>query len=359
MNRFGALMMAAILVFTVAGCTTESTTDDPQPANQKLTSEQVTFGEQLSQIRGHHLAAMALYGSGDEKGAATHTGHPVEELLASVESDVRDEDEKTAATLGPALRAASLVVAREGSVEDLQTAVDKAADVLDRAEDAVAGDLQSTTRYRASVVAALLATVNGEYGEAVQDGKVSLLAEWQDGYAFFQIAKGIYGDIEDDVRAADAEEADEIEEAIETLDGILSDIAPPASPRAGDEVERATTLIGAELKGTVDALVIETVEPEETFDNIDALLTQILEAYEAGNTEEASELAAEAYLENYELVEADVIHLAPEVNEELEPLLGAELRKKIGEGVPVSEIESMIDRARTLLKQAREAVLEG
>ena len=62
--------------------------------------------------------------------------------------------------------------------------------------------------------------------------------------------------------------------------------------------------------------------------------------------EAAAELAAVAYLENYEIIEGAVIAAAPEINEELEPLLGADLRAAISEGAEVSEIEAMADRAR-------------
>ena len=70
-------------------------------------------------------------------------------------------------------------------------------------------------------------------------------------------------------------------------------------------------------------------------------------------------LSAEAYLENYEIIEAQVIELAPEVNEELEPLLGADLRAEIQAGAPQEEIESMIERARELLDEALAAIEEA
>ena len=348
--------VAALTLVALAGCATE--TPQTEKAAQELTSEQVTFGEQLAQIRGHHLAAVELYEDDDTEGAATHTGHPVSELLDSVSSDIRERDEELASKLGPALRAASRVVADREPVAELRSAVAAAAEVVEQAEAAVVGDLRTTPRYRGSVVAALLQTVVGEYGEAVQDGRVALLAEWQDGYAFKEVAKNIYGQIRNDVREASAEEAAEIDDAFEALDAALPALEPPANPRDAAEVERAATTVGAELEETVDALVVQTRSPEEAFDNIENLLTRILQAYRAGNTEEAAELAAQAYLENYEIVEADVIRLAPDVNEELEPLLGAELRARIREGAPADEIASMVERARTLLRQARTAVVE-
>ncbi len=314
-------VMSAVLV--VAGGSAACANEQPSSPEEELSTEHVTFGEQLGQIRGHHLAALELYRAGDEKGAATHTGHPVEELLAALESDLRERDEDVADDLGPALRAASQVVADEGSPTDLQSAIESAGQVVNRAEAAVAGDFIGTPRYTGSVIAALLHTVNGEYEEAVQDGEVSLLAEYQDGWAFTQIAKAAYQLIEDQVRAADAEDAGKIDDAFETLDDVLPSIKPPDAPTPNEDVEGATSLISSELKEAVEAIVPETTDhPEQAFDNIDDLLTKIEDTFK-DDPDGAAELAAEAYLENYELVEAEVIHLASEVNDELEPLLSA------------------------------------
>ena len=98
------------------------------------------------------------------------------------------------------------------------------------------------------------------------------------------------------------------------------------------------------------------VDVEATAENIDGLLDDVLEAYQDGDAEEASELAAEAYLENYELIEHDVEEADEELNEELELLLGAELRRQIDEGASADEIEAMIEDARDLLEEAVAAV---
>ena len=51
-----------------------------------------------------------------------------------------------------------------------------------------------------------------------------------------------------------------------------------------------------------------------------------------------------------------MIELAPEVNEELEPLLGADLRKQIREDAPVADLEHMVVRAKGLLAGALKAI---
>jgi prolyl-tRNA synthetase len=100
----------------------------------------------------------------------------------------------------------------------------------------------------------------------------------------------------------------------------------------------------------------ETMDAGKAFSNIDALLTEIVAKYKAGATDEAAELAAEAYLENYEHLEDDLKKKSPDVNEELEQLLGTELRAKIKDAVPASELETMAARARVLLARAKKAL---
>jgi hypothetical protein len=357
------LLTCTVLAAALAlgGCASpESGTADPtaKPGSDAPTSEDITFGEQLAQIRGHHLAATELYADGDTKGAATHTGHPVEELLAAVRTEVAEHDDAVADRLEPALQAPSKVVADDGTTEELASAITEATEVVEDAESAVVGDTLTTPAYRASVIAALLTTVGHEYEEAVKDGKLVLEAEYQDAYAFATFAKQQYDDIAEAVRAAGAEEADEIDEDFETLAKALPSVKPPSTFAENEDVERAATHVGAELAETVGAVLLEAVSNEDAIANIEGLLDEILETYEAGDSDEAAELAAQAYLENYELIEAGVIEHAPDVNKELEPILGSTLRQKIQDGVPLAELEALVERARELLADAGEA-LEG
>jgi hypothetical protein len=114
--------------------------------------------------------------------------------------------------------------------------------------------------------------------------------------------------------------------------------------------------VGAELAETVDAVLLETVSATDAIANVNGLLDDILEQVGSGDREAAAESAAKAYLENYELIEADVIEYAPDVNSELEPILGSQLRSRIRDDAPLSEIESLVEKARGLLNDAEEAL---
>ena len=336
--------------------TTSATGDEHGEAAS--TVEAIGFGESLAQIRGHHSVSLELYETGDEEGAAVHASHPVDEILTSVQSELDEHDAEVGDRLSTALEEGLTAVSDGRPFEEVAAAYEQAATLTDDALTAVVGGQADESSYKGSVISALLSTAAHEYEEAVGANGVRLLAEYQDGYAFVIEARRLYEDIATDVEAASTEEAEEIEEAFDSLGEALPSPEPPAKLADKLDVEAAAELIAHELEETVGAEPVEESDPAEVVEHIEELLTEIEKTYAAGDAEAAAELSAEAYLENYEVIEADVIELAPEINDELEPLLGAELREQLQAGAPQEEIESMIARARDLLQEALE-VLEG
>jgi hypothetical protein len=352
-----------LLVVAVVGACGDPDPNEPLTASgdesgEAAGAEAIGFGEALAQIRGHHLVSLELYEAGDAKGAAVHAGHPIAELLDSVRSELEEHDPAVGQDLAGALEAGASAIAQGKPAGEVTAAFEDAAAATDGALNAVVGDQSENASYKGSVIAALLATSAHEYEEAVGENGVRLLAEFQDGYAFVQEAQRLYEEIAPDVEAASTEEADEIEEAFETLEDALPSPKPPAQLADPLDVESAAKLIGHELEETVGAAPVEESDPKAIVAEIEELLDEIVSTYEAGDADAAAELSAEAYLENYEVIEAEVIEKAPEVNEELEPLLGADLRKRISEGAPVSEIEDMVARAKELLAAALDALEE-
>lgn len=353
MRRLAAIGVAATLVASACGA------EEPRAEREAAVSrEQAQFGSTLWRVRGHHLVALPLLEAGDREAALAHATHPLEEVLPSVEGQVRDRDAGAADGLRAALEDVVEGV-RGGSAPGVRSAVDRALAALRAAEEAVVGELAGAPAYVGSVVAGLLATAAHEYEEATPEGRVSNLLEYQDAHGFFLAARELYARIGPGIEEAAASEAEEIEEALGRLEAALPGPEPPPSPAPAADVERLASVVSRELEETVGAVVAAAVEPEEVWEAIDSLLDQVVAEYREGEPEEAAELAARAYLENYELVEGRVIEHAPEVNDRLEPLLSAELRAKIREGVPPEELEALVRQAKDLLAQARRAVEEG
>ncbi|HEY7876152.1 MAG TPA: hypothetical protein VIG64_13640, partial [Actinomycetota bacterium] len=354
------LSVLVALVFAACGPEGDRPTEAAGGAEAaaEISVEDVSFGEALAQIRGHHLVALELYEAGDEEGAAIHAGHPVAEILDSVASELAEHEPSLATDLEAALSEGVDAVAEGAGAPKLAAAFDKASATTIEALNAVVGESAGESSYQGSVVAALLGTAAHEYEEAVdpKGNDIRLLEEYQDGYAFVIEAERMYDAFEDEVASASAEEAEEIDEAFEVLSRAFPSPTPPNELVDVLEVESAAELIGHELEETVGAAPVEESDPAEVVAEIEELLTEIEKAYAAGDPDAAAELSAEAYLENYEVIEAGVIELAPEVNEELEPLLGADLRRQIQASAPQEEIESMIARARELLAEALHAL---
>lgn len=118
----------------------------------------------------------------------------------------------------------------------------------------------------------------------------------------------------------------------------------------------AGTLAACDDEGSDSEAAADEVDVDATVAEIDRLLDEMLVAYEAGETEEAGDFAAEAYLDNYEHLEHAVEEVDEDLNEELEELLGTEMRAAISDDVPATELRSMVEEARTLLVDAVEAI---
>jgi hypothetical protein len=361
-RAFLAAGLATVLLFGACGGDTDADGTETEASgastSEGTSAESIQFGNSLAQVRGHHQVALELYEAGDVDGAITHAGHPIHELLDSLSSELEEHD-GPADELTAGLEEVLTGIEDEAPAESVAEEIENVRGITFDAAEAVDGDEITDPAYIGSVVSSLTATAAHEYEEAVAGGGgIRLLAEYQDGYAFVGEARSLYDDIAGDVESASAEEAEEIEEAFEVLDAAFPSAEPPKDLADAEDVENAAALIGHELEETVGAAPVTESDPAEIAEEIESLLDEVVAAYEGGDADGAAELSAEAYLENYEVIEAEVIEYAPEINEELEPLLGAELRRQIQEGAPVEDIEEMVARAKELLAEALE-ILES
>jgi hypothetical protein len=362
--RIGAVLAAISVAATFSfGCgSDEKSSDGGEPtaaaAKAEVDGEQVTFGSLVAQIRGHHRAALERHHAGDRAASLKHANHPAKEILDSIQPELEQPSPETVESLTRALRAVPAAI-RNGSNAEVTDAVTAAAAQTREAETAVVGETAGTDAYRGSVIAHITAVAAHEYEEALDGDKIALEDEFQDGYGFIQEAQDLYRTIEPRVKDAAEHEAAEISEALEKLDAAMPSGEAPANPAPLEDVEGAAKLVGAELEETVGARPVEQSDPAAVQAEIERLLDEIAETYDPAQPDAAAELVAEAYLQNYETIEAGVIEAAPDVNAALEPLLGAELRKRIREGASKAEIAAMVRRAKQLLAQAVEAVESG
>jgi hypothetical protein len=177
------------------------------------------------------------------------------------------------------------------SVQQVQTEVAHINSLLDGAEAAVISEAErNDPAFNAMVAIAVLETAEHEYEEAVENGEIVEMIEYQDSAAFIARAEAIFTSIEADMPEEEAEEVAEFFEQLDTLTG---------SNASFEEVE---TVIGGIIHEFEEVFDLEDEESEYDgqayIDKIVELLDGALAEYEGGNAQEARALAVEAYLDN-------------------------------------------------------------
>jgi hypothetical protein len=150
--------------------------------------EKLEFGSELQETLGHFWALEQNLDENNAELALVHATHPIAELYDSMSEklvDNPDFDAKLQQTLLDLQHKANTKVTREES----QQAIDDAKAIVAEAQDIVIGDLANDDAFKAQLANILLETSKVEYAEAVNDGVIDEMAEFQDGSAFVWRAK--------------------------------------------------------------------------------------------------------------------------------------------------------------------------
>ncbi len=97
--------------------------------------------------------------------------------------------------------------------------------------------------------------------------------------------------------------------------------------------------------------------PTQIISNIRNLLNQTLQEYENQNYSEAEATATEAYLDNYEYVEAPIAEKNQTLMETTEVMMREDLRQLITEKAPTEEVKGHIDNINNNLDRAKELLV--
>jgi hypothetical protein len=337
-------------------------------ANETMTSAvttpNVTFVEFVSnieQIRGHLDQALVNKESGNDTLAQTHTLHPIEEVYASIEEQIVSQNGTLNETLSMALQDLSSSVPNVmleefgGQIDSINMQLDNIVQTL------VPSSELSNPAFNASVVARLLDIAGHEYEEAVANGTIREIVEYQDGQAFIHRAQSIFNSSASSINQSMAQEVEEVNELFSNLNNAVNNRDDPANVETTingiiHELAEITGLSESQLTG--EEAGGEEQDPIAIINNIKSLLTQLITAYRSQDYQGAESIAIEAYLENYEHVEAPIAQHDQQLMEQTEVMLREELRQMITNRAPIEQIEQHIglinanlDRATQLLSQ--------
>jgi hypothetical protein len=339
---------------SVANETTASTATAPNATF-------VEFVSNIEQIRGHLDQALVNKESGNDTLAQAHTLHPIEEVYASIEEQLVSQNGTLNETLSVALQDLSSSVPNvmpeefRGQIDSINMQLDNIVQTL------VPSSELSNPAYNASVVARLLDTAGHEYGEAVANGTIIEMIEYQDGQAFIHRAQSIFNSSANNIDQSMAQEVEEVNELFSNLNNAVNNRDDPANVETTingiiHELAEITGLSESQLTGE-EAGEAEQ-DPITIINNIKSMLSELIAAYRSQDYQGAESIAIEAYLENYEHVEAPIAEQDQQLMEQTEVMLREELRQMITDRVPIEQIEQHIaminanlDRATALLQQ--------
>jgi hypothetical protein len=306
------------------------------------------FVANIEFIRGHLEKAVENKNAGRTELAIAHAGHPVVEVYSLITVPLSSADADLDAELDSALvQLANNIDTMSAS--QVQSAVTNINSLLDQAVSKVVGNKTNEHAFNAMVMVLLLQTAEVEYSEAVEFGEVVEEIEYQDASAFMHRAEVVFANVRPGMPA---HEAEEVEEFFEELKAAVTSNAAPSL---------VSTILGGIIHelDEVFALGIEESEGLDGWgyiDKIHELLDEALAAYKVGNNAQARALAIEAYLDNYEFIEADIAEEDRTLMEKIEVDMRVRLVQMIDQGRPASEVEAHVQQIKTDLQTAKAIV---
>ena len=238
-----------------------STNGTSSVANETMsstaTAPNVTFVEFVSnieQIRGHLDQALVNKESGNDTLAQTHTLHPIEEVYASIEEQLVSQNGTLNETLSLALQDLSSSVPNampeqfRGQIDSIDTLLDYSVETL------VPSSELNNPAFNASVVARLLHIAGHEYEEAVANGTINEIVEYQDGQAFIHRAESIFNSSASNINQSMAHEVEEVNELFLNLNTTVTNRDDPGNVETTingiiHELEEITGLSESQLTG--------------------------------------------------------------------------------------------------------------
>jgi S-adenosylmethionine/arginine decarboxylase-like enzyme len=318
----------------------------------------VEFVSSIEQIRGHLEQALINKESGNNTLAQTHSLHPIEEVYSSIEDQLVNQNSTLNQTLSGALENLSSTVTN-ATLQDFESQIDYVNMLLNNSVQAVvpSSELNNNPAFNASVVGRLLHLAGHEYEEAVANGTIIEVVEYQDAQAFIHRAESIFKSSASRINQTLAHEVEEVNEFFSNLNGAVNN---------RDDHETVETTINriihelAEITGLSESQLIgEEAGAEEQdhiaiINNIKSLLTQLIAAYESQDYQGAESIATEAYLDNYEYIEIPLAQRDQQLMEQTEIMLREELRQMITDRVPIEQIEQHVTMINANLDRAAE-----
>jgi hypothetical protein len=193
----------------------------------------------LGLMKGHMMVARELLDLKKPDQAEPHIGHPVEEIYADVEEQLKERNVKDFKSVLMTLQAMVKSGAKDPVKTDQQFKL--ALDAIDGAIAMLPEKQRKDEKFVLKVIAGLLDTAGAEYDAAIADNKIKEAIEYQDSRGFVMYSQELYKAIAPQVKAKSADTALKISTALTEVALAWPSAIPPATPTKS--VEDVTKLI--------------------------------------------------------------------------------------------------------------------
>src|ERR687897_2231349 len=366
--RFGFIIAAAILLvlltvlepysgstMTVFAQEQNNNTATLTPiADQGLNSTQVDFASNIEQIRGHLNAAVMNKEAGNNTLAQAHTLHPIAEIYSSIEPQISNASSTLNETLATNLNQLSQIV-NTSSTDEFDSQSQRINGILNQTlQQVIPIETANNSTFRLGIVSDLLSIAGEEYGEAVENGSIKEIVEYQDGQAFISRAQDVFSQTSPTLSS-------ELDTEVRETNGFLSDLNSAIQNKSSPEVVNRS--IGAIIHEMSEITGISEeslggqgtgTESGEIISEIRSLLNQTVDAYKQQNYAEAEALATTAYLDNFEFIEAPLAEKDEVLMENTEAMLREQLRQLIQNQVPAEQLQQHVDKINSNLDKAEQ-----
>jgi plastocyanin len=338
-------------------------------SNAFLDSKLVTFVSNIEKIKGHTEQAILNKKTGNDSLAEAHTLHPIAEIFSDITVQLAYTNSSLNQTLSSSLNKLLRTVSNS-TAEQFAIEANHTNQVLDQTiNEVVPFSDRNNSKLNLKVVANLLNTAKKEYREAIENGKLSLIVEYQDAKGFISRAETIFtktsGKINKDFSAqvqqinilfSDLDKAIERKSDVKKIETTIDDILHEMAEITGLTENDLLVSHGKASPPTPPASASATEESKkkslQTVANVRILLNQTFAKYREQKYSEAESLAIKAYLENYENIEGDLAKFDQPLEKTIEVMLREHLRHAIQQKQPVEKIEQIIGNINNNLVKA-------
>jgi len=323
-----------------------------------LNSTQVDFLSNIEQIRGHLNAATMNEEAGNNSLANAHTLHPIAEIYSSIEPLISNANSTLNNTLASDLNQLSQMV-NTSSLDEFGAQSQKINALLNQTiQQVIPIETISNSTFKLGVVSDLLSIAGTEYSEAVENGTITEMVEYQDGQAFITRAQDVFSQAS---QTLPPEMGTEVQETDQFFSGLNMAIQNKSNPEVVDRSIGAIIHEISEITGISEESLGgqgTSTESGKIISEIRNLLNQTVQAYNRQNYEEAEALATTAYLEHFEFIEAPLAEKDEVLMENTEVMLREQLRQLIQNKVSPEELQQHIDKINSNLYKAEELLAD-